>query len=127
MLAGPVWGIVGDHPPCLAEFPGFCRRLSTHTIAITAEAPGAILDFTGRLGGRTNPHAARRSLGRDELELIQPVIEGFQDQPCQVVSAPCPPIPLSPRLQGEFDAVIAMYHDQGLIPIKLVHFHVAVM
>ncbi|NTW37612.1 MAG: 4-hydroxythreonine-4-phosphate dehydrogenase, partial [Syntrophobacteraceae bacterium] len=28
--------------------------------------------------------------------------------------------------QGEFDAVVAMYHDQGLVPIKLVHFHDAV-
>ena len=26
-------------------------------------------------------------------------------------------------VEGEFDAVIAMYHDQGLIPLKLLHFH----
>jgi len=29
-------------------------------------------------------------------------------------------------VQGEFDAVVCMYHDQGLIPIKLLHFHDAV-
>ena len=29
-------------------------------------------------------------------------------------------------MSGEFDAVVAMYHDQGLIPVKLAHFNDAV-
>jgi 4-hydroxythreonine-4-phosphate dehydrogenase len=74
-----------------------------------------------------NPHAGEQGrFGHEELDLIQPVIRRFQGRSYQV-TGPFPADTLFHRAyEGEFDAVIAMYHDQGLIPIKLVHFHDAV-
>lgn len=68
-----------------------------------------------------NPHAGENGLfGREELDVIKPAIEE-----CNKIGIPCSG-PYSPdtvfrRLWlGEFDVVVAMYHDQGHIPLKLV-------
>jgi 4-hydroxythreonine-4-phosphate dehydrogenase len=54
------------------------------------------------------------------------VVETFMDAPF-TVSGPHPPDTVFMRAySGEFDVVVAMYHDQGLIPLKLVHFADAV-
>lgn len=69
-----------------------------------------------------NPHAGEDGLlGDEDADIIAPALE-----------APCPPAtlfgPLVPdaafrdAVHGRYDAVIAMYHDQGLIPVKLVDF-----
>ncbi|MBW1800944.1 MAG: 4-hydroxythreonine-4-phosphate dehydrogenase PdxA, partial [Deltaproteobacteria bacterium] len=74
-----------------------------------------------------NPHAGEEGLfGWEEKEVIGPAVEragkeGFD------VSGPHPPDTVFHRAAaGQFDAVIAMYHDQGLIPLKLLHFSDAV-
>lgn len=131
MLAGPRLrvSLVTIHH-ALALVPRILSAdLLYHTIAITAEALRRDFGISPvRLGvAGLNPHAGEGGLfGREELELIQPVIQGFQDQPCQVVGPVSPDTLFHRAYEGEFDAVIAMYHDQGLIPIKLVHFHDAV-
>ena len=59
--------------------------------------------------------------GKEEGEVIIPAIESCHD--IGNLSGPWPPDTIFHRaLQGEFDAIVAMYHDQGLIPFKLVHF-----
>ena len=131
MLAGPRLRVsLATIHHALAEVPRILTDdLLFRTIDITAKA--LLRDFgleTVRLGvAGLNPHAGEEGLfGREEVELIQPVIGRFQGQPFEVVG-PLPPDTLFHRAyEGEFDAVIAMYHDQGLIPIKLVHFHDAV-
>ncbi|PIE57013.1 MAG: 4-hydroxythreonine-4-phosphate dehydrogenase PdxA [Desulfobulbus propionicus] len=69
-----------------------------------------------------NPHAGERGLfGREEETVITPAIKAYQG-PGQI-SGPWPPDTVFLQAHaGEFDAVVAMYHDQGLIPFKLVHF-----
>ncbi|HPO15765.1 MAG TPA: 4-hydroxythreonine-4-phosphate dehydrogenase PdxA [Candidatus Hydrogenedentes bacterium] len=68
-----------------------------------------------------NPHAGEAgAFGREELEEILPAI-----QECQRIgidcSGPHPPDTLFGKMRdGEFDMVIAMYHDQGHIPLKLI-------
>ncbi len=71
-----------------------------------------------------NPHAGEGGLfGREELEEISPAVEGARREGINA-SGPHSPDTLFYRLrQGEFDAVAAMYHDQGLIPLKLIGFH----
>lgn len=71
-----------------------------------------------------NPHAGEAGLfGREELEVIGPAIEAAQAGG-MVVSGPHAPDTIFMRaraqagLPGGFDVVIAMYHDQGLIPVK---------
>lgn len=68
-----------------------------------------------------NPHAGEAgAFGREELEEILPAVTACQAGgiPC---SGPYPPDTVFRRMySGEFDMVIAMYHDQGHIPLKLI-------
>lgn len=131
MLAGPRLRVaLATIHHALAEVPHLLTEDLLHrTIAMTAEA--LLHDFglaRVHLGvAGLNPHAGEGGLfGHEERELIQPVIQRFQGLPYQV-TGPWPPDTLFHRAyEGEFEAVVAMYHDQGLIPIKLVHFHDAV-
>ena len=74
-----------------------------------------------------NPHAGESGLfGSEEDEIIRPAIERARAEGCQV-EGPFPADTLFHRAAaGQFDAVVAMYHDQGLIPLKLLHFSDAV-
>jgi 4-hydroxythreonine-4-phosphate dehydrogenase len=71
-----------------------------------------------------NPHAGEALLfGREEAEVIAPAVKRCQELGL-AVSGPYPPDTIFHRAaNGAFDAVVAMYHDQGLIPFKLLHFH----
>jgi 4-hydroxythreonine-4-phosphate dehydrogenase len=77
-----------------------------------------------------NPHAGESGkLGREEIEIIGPAIEELNASPVTrhlslVFAGPVSPDTVFNRaLDGEFDAVLCMYHDQGLIPLKLHAFH----
>jgi len=66
-----------------------------------------------------NPHGGDGGLiGREEIEVIGPAVEEAQAEGIEVHG----PIPADSvffrAIRGEFDAVVAMYHDQGHIPIK---------
>jgi 4-hydroxythreonine-4-phosphate dehydrogenase len=74
-----------------------------------------------------NPHASENGqFGDEEERIIQPAILMARDQGINV-SGPYPgdTVFLAAR-DGKFDAVVAMYHDQGLIPVKLLAFDRAV-
>lgn len=66
-----------------------------------------------------NPHAGEAGLfGHEEIEHIAPAVGAAAREGVQV-SGPHPPDTVFMRARrGEFDVVIAMYHDQGLIPVK---------
>ena len=70
-----------------------------------------------------NPHAGEGGLfGTDEPERIQPAIDAARARGL-MVSDPQPPDTVFLRaVKGEFDIVVAMYHDQGHIPMKLLAF-----
>jgi 4-hydroxythreonine-4-phosphate dehydrogenase len=75
-----------------------------------------------------NPHAGESGkLGREEIEIIAPAVEALKSEirnPKSEITGPHPPDTVFHRaIEGEFDAVLCMYHDQGLIPIKLHAFH----
>lgn len=68
-----------------------------------------------------NPHGGEDGLfGDEEARLIAPAVSAF---PAGEVTGPWPPDTVFHKAAaGRYDAVIAMYHDQGLIPFKLLHF-----
>lgn len=78
-----------------------------------------------------NPHAGEDgALGREEIEVITPAISQLNNSSPVTrhsslpFSGPHPPDTIFHRaVAGEFDAVLCMYHDQGLIPLKLHAFH----
>lgn len=74
-----------------------------------------------------NPHAGEHGLfGHEEDEVMTPALASLRGEGIEV-SGPFAADTLFLRaVQGEFDAVIACYHDQGLIPVKLLSFGHAV-
>jgi 4-hydroxythreonine-4-phosphate dehydrogenase len=74
-----------------------------------------------------NPHAGELGLMGDEEErVLRPAVETARSRGVDI-SGPFPADTVFLRAtRGEFDAVIAMYHDQGLIPVKLLAFGRAV-
>lgn len=74
-----------------------------------------------------NPHAGEGGhLGREEIEVIEPVLDGLRAQGLDLVG-PLPADTLfTPRQLKDADAVLAMYHDQGLPVLKHVGFGHAV-
>jgi len=78
-----------------------------------------------------NPHAGESGrLGREEIEIIAPAISelsAIRNSQSTIFTGPHSPDTVFHRtIEGEFDAVLCMYHDQGLIPLKLHAFHAGV-
>ncbi|MGH7899142.1 MAG: 4-hydroxythreonine-4-phosphate dehydrogenase PdxA [Candidatus Binatia bacterium] len=71
-----------------------------------------------------NPHAGEGgSFGDEETRILGPALERARDLRIRL-AGPFPADTVFHRArQGEFDAVISLYHDQGLTPFKLLHFH----
>ncbi len=95
------------------------------TVQITHDALSRLLGRPPRIAvAGLNPHAGEGGLfGREELEVIQPAVDAARA--CGIdASGPWAPDTVFMRARnsaqraGEFDVVIAMYHDQGLIPVK---------
>jgi 4-hydroxythreonine-4-phosphate dehydrogenase len=67
-----------------------------------------------------NPHAGDGgTLGEEDERLVAPVVRGLREEGFEV-TGPVPADTVFVRaIAGEFDAVLALYHDQGMIPIKV--------
>jgi 4-hydroxythreonine-4-phosphate dehydrogenase len=90
------------------------------TLRISHRALGRLLGRTPRLAvAGLNPHAGEDGLfGREEIDIISPAIAAAQAEGI-AAGGPYPPDTVFMNARhGAFDAVIAMYHDQGLIPVK---------
>ena len=70
-----------------------------------------------------NPHAGEHGdLGREEIEIIAPAV-GILKTHGDFRGPLAPDTIFHRAVEGEFDGVLCMYHDQGLIPLKLHAFH----
>lgn len=106
------------------------KSLSTDTILRTARVMlGALKTDFGIEHPRLaltglNPHAGEDGkLGRDEITTINPAAKILRDEGFDVTDAqPADTLFHAEARQG-YDAVMAMYHDQGLIPVKTLDFH----
>lgn len=131
MLFGPVLRVTlaTTHLP-LQEV---ARALTSESIRAAAELTK---DFLHRVLGverprigvlGLNPHASDDGrFGDEEARVIRPAVQDLQARGFDVAG----PLPADTAFyrafRAEFDALIAMYHDQGLGPLKLVHFEEAV-
>ena len=75
-----------------------------------------------------NPHAGEGgAFGDEEIRIIQPAIDRLNQAAVGIFSGPAVPDAIfRAAAQGHHHAVLAMYHDQGLIPLKLLDFDTAV-
>jgi 4-hydroxythreonine-4-phosphate dehydrogenase len=90
------------------------------TLRITDAALAAMLGRRPRIAvAGLNPHAGEGGLfGREEIETIAPAIRDAQAAGLDAHGPFAPDTVFMRARRGEFDVVVAMYHDQGLIPVK---------
>ncbi|MDR2730110.1 MAG: 4-hydroxythreonine-4-phosphate dehydrogenase PdxA [Treponema sp.] len=70
-----------------------------------------------------NPHAGENGMfGREEIEEITPAIEAAQSKGINVIGPIPPDTVFAKAIGGMYDIVVAMYHDQGHIPLKALGF-----
>jgi 4-hydroxythreonine-4-phosphate dehydrogenase len=99
--------------------------LSTDVVHETIRIAASHLRWIGLPEARiavagVNPHAGESGLfGREEIDLIAPAVARAQSEGLNVSGPYAPDTVFMRARQGEFDLVVAMYHDQGLIPVKL--------
>jgi 4-hydroxythreonine-4-phosphate dehydrogenase len=127
LLAGPTLkvALVTIHTP-LAQVPG---ALTREAIVNTARVLGEALqrDF-GIASPRLalcglNPHAGEDgTIGREEIEIVNPAAAALRAEGWAVSDAAGADALFNSEARRRYDAAIALYHDQGLIPIKTLHF-----
>jgi len=130
LVGGPLRVALVTMHIALAEVP---EALSTEAIVATGRITAAALRRWFGVAEPClavcglNPHASDGSrFGTEELRLIEPAIVELRSAGVEA-RGPLPPDTCFVRAaRGEFDAVVAMYHDQGLIPLKLLAFDDAV-
>jgi len=115
----------------LADVPGLLRREEIVRV-------GRLLaDFCRQRGIQSpriavcglNPHAGENAaFGSEDVEIVGPAVAELQQAAKGAIfSGPHPPDTIfRPAADGEYDAVLCMYHDQGLIPLKLLDFDTGV-
>ena len=70
-----------------------------------------------------NPHAGEGgTIGDEEMKIIIPAIQQAKKKKMNIIGPLAADTLFSPKIKHSYDAVIAMYHDQGLIPIKTLYY-----
>jgi 4-hydroxythreonine-4-phosphate dehydrogenase len=112
------------HVPLAAVPVALTRDVMAETIDLAARELPRFIGTRPRLAvAGLNPHAGEEGLmGAEERTVIRPAVEAARSRGIDV-TGPLPGDTVFVRARkGEFDAVIACYHDQGLIPVKLLAF-----
>lgn len=123
LFAGPLRVIhITGHLPLARALEEVKTDRILRSLRIARDALARIGMPQGRIAvAGLNPHAGEAGvLGTEEIDQIEPAVRAGQAEGI-ACSGPYPPDTVFRRMrEGEFDAVIAMYHDQGHVPMKLV-------
>lgn len=125
LVGGPLRVILATIHTALKNVPGMIKRdnvLKTIRLARRACAMLGIRDARIAVAG-LNPHAGEAGIfGDEEIKEIIPAIEDAAREGIQT-TGPFPPDTIFHKAyKGEVDIVVCMYHDQGLIPLKMIAF-----
>ena len=115
----------------LADVPGLLRQEEIVRVGLL------LADFCRQRGVQSpriavcglNPHAGENgAFGSEDVEIVEPAVaELRRAAKGAIFSGPHPPDTIfRPAADGQYDAVLCMYHDQGLIPLKLLDFDTGV-
>ena len=115
----------------LADVPGLLRQEEIVRVGLL------LADFCRQRGIQSpriavcglNPHAGDNgAFGSEDVEIVEPAVaELRRAAKGAIFSGPHPPDTIfRPAADGQYDAVLCMYHDQGLIPLKLLDFDTGV-
>lgn len=110
-------------------FSKVSRALTVRNIHVTIElAHRCLKEFFGigkpRIAvAALNPHGGEAGIfGDEEIKTIQPAVKAAHRQAIEVRGPFAADSLFHHAARGDYDAVVCMYHDQGLIPLKLHHF-----
>lgn len=100
------------------------QRRIVRTIELGAEAMRLNLQREPRVAVcGLNPHAGEHNLfGRQDSEIIAPAVEEARGLGIDCTGPHSPDAVFIRGVRGDFDLIVAMYHDQGHIPMKLIDF-----
>ena len=74
-----------------------------------------------------NPHAGENgAMGREEIDILNPVAATLRNEGINLTDAQSADTLFHAEARANYDAVLCMYHDQGLIPVKTLDFHAGV-
>ena len=108
------------------------RKLTAEKITLAIELAAQACRDLGLARARVavcglNPHAGEGGeFGDEEIKMISPTVAAAKKSGFDVVGPLSGDTVFHYALQGDFDAVVAMYHDQGLAPLKAVAFDTGV-
>jgi 4-hydroxythreonine-4-phosphate dehydrogenase len=129
LVGGPLRVMLVTIHKALREVPGLITKERVlETIRLARRACSMLSFNRPKIAvASLNPHAGEGGLfGDEEAEAIGPAVRQAAAEGMKV-TGPYPPDTLFIRaVRGEFDMVVCMYHDQGLIPLKLVAFDIGV-
>jgi 4-hydroxythreonine-4-phosphate dehydrogenase len=110
----------------IADIPPLVRRESVlNTLVLLHDGLRNLFGILNpRIGlASLNPHGGENGLfGKEEIREIVPAAEMARKQGMEVFGPVSPDALFFKAYQGEFDGVVVMYHDQGLIPLKMIAF-----
>ena len=116
--------LVTRHIPISGVPAALTKKNIREHIKLTGQALNLFGIKNGKIGVcGLNPHAGDGGvLGREEIELINPAIRAARKNGYNVSDAVPADTIFFQALDGQYDAVVAMYHDQGLGPLKMIGF-----
>ncbi|GBE05123.1 MAG TPA: 4-hydroxythreonine-4-phosphate dehydrogenase PdxA [Nitrospirae bacterium] len=113
----------------LKDVPGIIdENLVLRTIEFAARGADMLNIKNPRIAvAGLNPHAGESGIfGKEETEAIIPAVQKAEDKGINVTGPHPPDVVFYKALKGDFDMVVCMYHDQGLIPFKMLAFETGV-
>jgi 4-hydroxythreonine-4-phosphate dehydrogenase len=104
-------------------------RVKGNRIENVIEMANAVIKKLGKAMPRIavaglNPHAGENGLfGKEEIQEISPAVNRMKEKGINVEGPIPPDTVFLQAVEGKYDIVVAMYHDQGHIPLKLIGFN----
>ena len=116
--------LVTTHIPLKAVAENLHQSKIELAIELAAEACGRLGLSRARVGVcGLNPHAGEDGeVGREEIEIIQPAVAAARSRGWDAEGPMAADSLFYHAYHGRYDAVVAMYHDQGLVPMKMIGF-----
>lgn len=125
LMGGPLRVVLVTRHLPLVKVPGAISRASIQEAAQLAAQALPWLGVKQKTVGicALNPHAGDDGvLGREEITTIRPILRALRRQGL-TIEGPVPgDVIFHQALQGRYGAIVAMYHDQGLGPLKMIAF-----
>ncbi|HYA32041.1 MAG TPA: 4-hydroxythreonine-4-phosphate dehydrogenase PdxA [Thermodesulfovibrionales bacterium] len=125
LVGGPLKVILVTIHTSLSNVPGLITKENVlRTIRLAKKASDMLGIERPRIAvAGLNPHAGESGiLGTEEREAIAPAVEAAKEEGITVEGPYPPDIIFHKAYNGNVDIVVCMYHDQGLIPLKMIAF-----